>query len=351
MIAIQQIEISFSQRLNRRRSMLWNARTWALAALAAIGFAAPIRADLVAYYSFDDIVEDGSGNGNDPSVVSGGNFITDVPSQIGSGKAFAMDGAASGFSVPDSPSLDITGGITISAWVNMDDLLQWNVIAAKQPSGTAPTNWPGNFELRISPTAGQLQFLHQTSEGQTLGQYGSTINVVPIEWTHLLVTVADGGNASFYVNGISAGSFPTAGPFGVLNDNPMLVGQRADGLSQFRGYMDDLAIWNEVLGPGQIGALAAGGDPTDLPDFNPADINLDGVVNTSDYEILRDNFGTGTTFEQGDIDFNGTVDGRDFRILKNNFGIGGSGLTVPEPSSALLMSIGAVLGLYVWRRR
>jgi hypothetical protein len=105
------------------------------------------------------------------------------------------------------------------------------------------------------------------------------------------------------------------------------------------------------LSPGKIGALAAGGDPTNLPEFNPADINLDGVVNTADYEILRDNFGTGTTFGEGDLDSSGTVDGRDFRILKNNFGIGGSGLTVPEPSSALLMSIGAVLGLYVWRRR
>lgn len=328
------------------------ARTWAMMGVALAGLAAPLRADLVAYYNFNGDVEDASGNGNHPTTIFGGEFISDVPPEIGSGNAFKMSGGAgAGFTVPDSPTLDIATGMTISAWVNMDDTSQWNVIAAKQPSGTAPSNYPGNFELRLESGTGRLNFLHQTSEAATFSQYNSTINVTPLQWTHVLLTISNGGNASFYVDGIGAGSFATAGTFGITNDNPMLVGTRADNLSNFLGYMDDLAIWNEVLKPGQIGALAAGADPSNLPEFNPADITLDGVVNIDDYTILRDNFGTGTSFEQGDIDGNGRVDGVDFRILKNNFGIGGSGLTVPEPGSALLVSIGAILGLCAWRRR
>lgn len=329
--------------------MRFALRAWATLGILLVATAA--RAELVAYYNFDGEVEDSSGEGNHPSTVHGGSFIDDVPPEIGSGTAFAMDGGLSGFEVADNPTLDITNALTISAWVNMDNISQWNVIAAKQPSGTAGLNYPGNFELRLENGSGRLNFLHQTSEGETFSQYNSTVNVVPVEWHHVAVTVENAGNVKFFIDGIGAGTFPTNGLFGVLNDNPMLVGRRADGLSQLFGYLDDLSIWNEALPVGKIGALASGASPLDLPDFNPADITLDGAVNMLDYDILRANFGTGTTFQEGDIDGNGRIDGRDFRILKNNFGVGGSGLTVPEPTGGLLMTIGAIVGLCVWRRR
>ncbi len=328
---------------------------FALRTAAMLGIllaATTAQADLVAYYDFDGEVEDGSGEGNHPVTVFGGTFLGDVPSQIGSGTSFSMDGGLSGFDVADSSSLDITGSITISAWVNMDSVSQWNVIAAKQPSGTATLNYPGNFELRLESGTGRINFLHQTSAAQTFSQYNSTLNVIPIEWHHVAVTVVNGGSVNFFIDGVGAGTFPTVGLFGVVNDNPMLVGRRADDLSQFFGYLDDLAIWNEALKPGQIELLADGTNPLDLPDLGfDTDINSDGNVDLLDYGVLRDNFGTGTAFDQGDIDGNGRVDAFDFRLLKNALGVGGSGLSVPEPASIALLGLGALAALAVRRSR
>jgi len=313
------------------------------------------RAGLVAYYPLDGDTDDASGNANDATNVFGGGFIDDVPPQIGGGMAFEMFGTVgmmnAGFQVDDDPTLDIADALTISAWVNMTDVNTFYFIAAKAPSGTANINFPGNYEFRIEQATGNLQFLHQTSEGNTFSSYTATAAVTPFEWNHVAVTAVAGGNVAFFVDGAQAGTFAQSGNFGVTNDNPLLVGTRADSHSSFNGWMDDLSIWDEALGVGKIGALAGGGDPLNLPDFNPADINLDSMVDMIDYMTLRDNFGTGTTFAEGDIDGNGIVNGADFRILKNNFGVGGAPAGVPEPGALALLWVGAGTLLFGKRRR
>ncbi len=320
----------------------------ALRALALTGLllaASTAQADLVAYYNFDEEVEDSSGFGNNPSSVQHGTFHDDVPPQIGSGTSFNMEGGPGGFFVPDSASLDMTTGLTIAGWVNMSDAATYYFIAVKGPSGTAPINYPGNFELRINP-GGFLDFLHQTTEGPTLGGYSSNVAIAPLEWHHVAAVVNAGAAVQFYVDGAPAGTSNLAGPL-VTNDNPLIVGTRGDSYSNFLGWMDDLAFWNEPLKSAQIALLADGTSPIGLPEFDPFDINYDDVVDLADYGILRDNFGTGNTFEQGDVDLNGRVDGFDFRLMKTR--LGQNGITVPEPSSVLLLALGAGL-LYVGRR-
>jgi hypothetical protein len=55
----------------------------------------------------------------------------------------------------------------------------------------------------------------------------------------------------------------------------------------------------------------------------PGDLNGDGSVNLSDFNILKSNFGKDpATPEEGDIDGNGVVGLSDFNILKSNFGMG-----------------------------
>ena len=55
--------------------------------------------------------------------------------------------------------------------------------------------------------------------------------------------------------------------------------------------------------------------------------------------ILKNNFGTGTTWGQGDFDEDGDVDLDDFGILKNNFG---TAAAVPEPATLSLLGLGAL---------
>ncbi|MDZ4783557.1 MAG: LamG-like jellyroll fold domain-containing protein [Planctomycetia bacterium] len=327
---------------------------FAVRTLSMIGLllaASTSQADLVAYYNFDGVeVEDSSGFNNNPSSVLFGNFQEDVPTQIGSGTSFNMEnpgGGGGGFFVPDSPSLDMAEGLTIAGWVNMSDAANYYFIAVKGPSGEATNNYPGNFELRISPS-GFLEYLHQTDPTTGLSFYSSTVSIVPQEWHHVAVVATVGASVEFFVDGVAAGSAGMAGPL-LVNDNQLIIGSRADGHSTFLGWMDDLAIWNEPLRNVQIALLADGGGPTDLPEFDPADINSDEEVDLLDYGILRDNFGTGNTLAQGDIDRNGVVNGFDFRLLKNR--LGQNGITVPEPSSVLLLSLSAAALLLARRTR
>jgi hypothetical protein len=94
----------------------------------------------------------------------------------------------------------------------------------------------------------------------------------------------------------------------------------------------------------------------------PGDVNGNGVVDASDYVIIRDNFnGTGKTKATGDVNGDTVVNFLDFRIWKNNrtggVGAGGDlelafGQHVPEPSSLFLALLGvAALARVTARRR
>jgi autotransporter-associated beta strand protein len=79
------------------------------------------------------------------------------------------------------------------------------------------------------------------------------------------------------------------------------------------------------------------------------DINLDGVVNGTDFSILASHFGKTVTggWEVGDLNYDGVVNGTDFGLLAGNFGKSASGQAIALPASqwAALDSFAAANGL------
>jgi hypothetical protein len=103
------------------------------------------------------------------------------------------------------------------------------------------------------------------------------------------------------------------------------------GLLAASGLIDEIRVgtnFASVIAPGLI----------------PGDVNGDLLVNTNDYQVIRNNFQiSGASRAQGDLNGDGSVNFIDFRIWKNNK-VPGSGTEIslvdfaaPEPSSAVLV--------------
>src|SRR5204863_4408706 len=86
------------------------------------------------------------------------------------------------------------------------------------------------------------------------------------------------------------------------------------------------------------------------------DANLDGTVNTTDFNLLASNFGATNLkhWFQGDFNYDGAVNTTDFNLLAGNFGQSvpdgavALGAIVPEPGMTSVVVGAVLLGL---RRR
>ncbi|UCD51965.1 MAG: discoidin domain-containing protein, partial [Phycisphaerales bacterium] len=218
-----------------------------VASVLVLSMAGGVSADLLAHWELDQsagtAVLDSSGSDLHGALVGDPQWVA---GQIGSG-ALSFDGSDGMVEIPYDPKLDLETALTITAWVNMVDRSTYYFIVAKAPSGTAADNYPGNYEFRITVTDGALQFGHQTSEGQDYVFHTSDLTVPLGQWTHVAVTVEQGGLVQFYINGAPAGRADQAETFPILNDEPVRIGGRKDGYSFFNGQLDDIRIYDEAL--------------------------------------------------------------------------------------------------------
>ncbi len=221
-------------------------------------------AELLAHWTFDEgsgtVAADSSGAGNDGMILGSATWVA---GRMGS-SALNFDHSDDIVIVNDDPSLDIENVLTISLWVNAPDVVTPNHMVTKQPSGTAPDNYPGNYEFRVKDNT--IQFLHQTSESTDYTLYISTSLITAGEWHHAAVSIEEGGFADFYLDGASAGSVAQSGTFGVLNDDSLRIGGRKDDRF-FNGILDDVYIYDRALTPNQIESLSKGIEP----DFSKAE--------------------------------------------------------------------------------
>jgi len=75
-------------------------------------------------------------------------------------------------------------------------------------------------------------------------------------------------------------------------------------------------------------------------DVTPGDFNLDGAIDLADFQILADNFITGSSFSEGDMNFDSVVDLADFVGFVKVFDAQG-GAAVPEPATGFLALLAA----------
>jgi hypothetical protein len=187
-------------------------------------------------YGFEEgngsTVLDRSGRGN-TGTISGATWTT---GQFGS--ALQFNGSSAFVFVPDAPSLDLTSGMTLEAWVYPEtSTSSWRDIIYKTPDvyyleGSSPVGAPatgGSFSA--SPLYGVASLPIRT-------------------WSHLAATY-DGAVLRLYVNGNQVASRSQTGSI-VTSSGNLTLGADSTFGQYWNGRIDEVRVYSRALTPSEI---------------------------------------------------------------------------------------------------
>lgn len=206
---------------------------------------ADILSGLVAYFPFDGNADDSSGNGNHGQVFG----AALIPDRFGhANSAYGFDGVDDYLQTLDSASLNITGDLTISAWIRTDSAENTPIIFSNM--------------LEVSPHDGYS--LRLTSEGTVFFMSGDLpligqSSVITGEWQHVAV-VQTGTTASLYIDG----ALDISGIVGVPTTSAVdqTIGASYSPHYFWDGALDDVRVYNRALSLTEIQQLHAVPEPS-----------------------------------------------------------------------------------------
>lgn len=227
--------------------------------------------ELVAHWTLDD----GAGStatdatGNHDGTLQGG------PSWTSSGLdgSLLLDGNNDYI---DAGSFDVLGtGITMSAWMNANELRNDGRIVSKATSINARDAW---WQLSISDI-GADHFLRMRIKagGSTTSQNQNSAPLLEDHW-HFVAGSYDNasGEMRLYLNGTEVDA-QSHGVGGALDGDPAVpvwVGGNGDPTRFFDGTLDDVRIYNGALTPGEISDLEDSGADAHTPAYTEARADL-----------------------------------------------------------------------------
>ena len=187
----------------------------------------------------------GDWSGNSYTLSSAGSPTAATGHGGGASLATAFNGTSQYLFIANAsaPNLQITGNLTISAWVYPTTGIQFGDIVGKFGAS-------GSYGYTFDITAGGKIQLYVSPDGTALtGIVGGTTLAINT-WYHV-ACVYDGSYLYLYVNGVSDAT-PVAYSSGIKNTSTQFqIGIRTGG-----GYLkargDDIAIWNRALSSSEI---------------------------------------------------------------------------------------------------
>jgi glucose/arabinose dehydrogenase/PKD repeat protein len=210
----------------------------------AIGFSvASTSSGPVAAYGFNEgtgtTLGDSSGNGRTGAITNATWFATGR-----FGRALLFNGTNASVTVVDAASLDLSTGMTLEAWVQPNVAMgaTWRSVLMKERA-------PGlSYSLYANGDSGR------PSSDVNTGGIDQTVagpaSVPANVWTHLAATF-DGTTLRLYVNGALVQSKAVSGAI-VPGTGALKIGGNAIWGEWFRGYIDEVRIYNRALTPAEI---------------------------------------------------------------------------------------------------
>ncbi|NRF91523.1 LamG domain-containing protein [Paenibacillus frigoriresistens] len=154
--------------------------------------------------------------------------------------SLSFDGVNDYVNLASSAVLNITGDLTIEAWVYVTQTADSAIVSWNNAATTFPFHWLINY----SAASGKVRL-------NLSGTPYDSNTVVPLNtWVHLAATIS-GSTATLYLNGVVDGTF--TGIVARSSGNTFLTISKSDA-QWFKGNMDDVRIWNVARTQAQIQA-------------------------------------------------------------------------------------------------
>jgi len=210
----------------------------------------PTTVGTVGYWKFDEgygnLAYDSSGFNNTGTLQNGASWTNNSIS----GYAIQFDGVNDHISVTNSPSLNITGNLTIQVWVYLEEtptsccpaiVSKWDsVLNINQRSYAIVVTTDRKLIFRVSPNGQDL--------GLGVGTVFGNSQIVLNEWTHVTGNY-DGFNMKIYINGLLDNS--TSYNQGIFPGNiDVGIGGLIGGgsvIGPFKGIIDEVRIDNKTI--------------------------------------------------------------------------------------------------------
>ncbi|HEY9113055.1 MAG TPA: LamG-like jellyroll fold domain-containing protein, partial [Bacteroidales bacterium] len=199
----------------------------------------------IGHWAFDEttgsVAIDSSDNNIQGTLVNGVTWVDGVKNN-----AIHLDGVNDRVECGINPTLDMgKDDFTVATWLKMDvSQVSYPTIVAK--GGSSQKNAGYWFFLSNS----KLYFL-MGDGGSRISASSNIVNIRDNAWHHVAVTVKRDGNAVFYVDGSSVGSYDVSSFSGKNISNTtriFTIGSLENSSTTFlKGSLDDFRVYNRVL--------------------------------------------------------------------------------------------------------
>ncbi len=204
----------------------------------------PCTTGLVAHYAFENNTNDSSVNGLNGTIVGNPTYAAGL---TGYGTAMSFDGNGDYIDCGNNPAFDITGQITVAAWVNITSIpTQWAAIVVK-----------GENAWRLSSYAGARSFHFGICYWDKANYSANGQTEVPLnEWHHVCGTY-DGATIKLYLDAVVDAS--TASTTGIdISTTNLWIGANSEYAEPryWDGLIDEVTIFNRALSQAEVVYLA-----------------------------------------------------------------------------------------------
>ncbi len=208
---------------------------------------------LVAYWSMNQTtgnsLTDNSGNGNNCALwnwASAGSEAKWVSGEISN--ALSLNGINQYVKVDNDSALDITGPISVSAWIKVNDTEQSEYMRIVSKGICCSTG----YELEYRPSDGRIAF-------QGNGQLDADGQTIDLGWHHIVGVIDGTGTGQIYLDGADV-TTDTSANVPTSTSYDLEIGRRVDDDYYFNGSVDDVRIYNTALDQGNVDTLFAHGN-------------------------------------------------------------------------------------------